>query len=244
MRLSDERAKRPSPGLSKPDVPEQFDSVAQRYDLLQRLNPGYRKHLRMSACRLAAKEDGRILDLCCGTGLSTEALVQAYPGAQLTALDASERMLVQARRKPELQRVRFILGDAMDPKAAGAEGPFDAILMAYGIRNVDDPDLCLSRMVALLAPGGRVAFHEYSVAGSRYHRWLWGVVASAIIVPLGRVLTGSSQLFTYLRRSVDEFDSVAGFEERLRRAGLVDVRTHTMDGWQRGIVHTFVAQRP
>lgn len=244
MQLREERAKSTSPELSRLNVAEQFDTVAHRYDLLQRLNPGYRKHLRLSAHRLAAKEDGRILDLCCGTGLSTEALVQAYPSAQLTALDASEGMLVQARRKPALQRVRFILGDAMDPKAAGADGPFDAILTAYGIRNVGDPDLCLSRMIALLAPGGRVAFHEYSVAGSRYHRLVWGAVASAVIAPLGRAFTGSSQLFTYLRRSVDEFDSVAGFEARLRGAGFVDVRTLTMDGWQRGIVHTFVAQRP
>ncbi len=230
--------------LPKHAVPERFDVVARRYDLLQRLNPGYRKHLRWSARRLSAPGSGRILDLCCGTGLSTQALAQIYPGAQLIGLDASAGMLAQARRKPELRGVRFVQGDAMDPERAGVSGPFDAILMAYGIRNVDDPDLCLARVLRLLAPGGRLALHEYSVSGSRYRRLLWDAVARAVIVPLGAALTGAPELFTYLRRSVDEFDSVAELQARLRRAGFVELSTHAMDGWQRGIVHTFLARRP
>ena len=123
-----------------------FNRVASRYDLLSGLNPGYHKHLRWSAERLEIQDEGagsRILDLCCGTGLSTEPLVRLYPRAKITGLDKSEGMLEKAREKESLRSVEFLAGDGMDPGAAGAKGPFEAILMAYGIRNMPDPDACL-----------------------------------------------------------------------------------------------------
>lgn len=227
----------------KQRVPDDFDRVARRYDLLCALNPGYGKHLAWSARRMALPPRARVLDLCCGTGLSTRALVRAYPDADVVAVDASREMLSVARRKPELARVRLLVGDAMDPAAAGAEGPFDGVLMAYGIRNVPDADACLARLRELLAPGGVACFHEYSVADSRAARAVWNAVAGAVIVPLGAAATGSGELFRYLRRSVLAFDGVRRFEERLRAAGFDDVSTEGMDGWQRGIVHSFLARR-
>jgi ubiquinone/menaquinone biosynthesis methyltransferase len=223
---------------------DQFDRVAPRYDVLQQLNPGYRAHLRRSAERLAAPARGRILDLCCGTGLSTAALVGCYPQAEIVGVDLSAGMLESARRKPNLAGVRFVHGDAMDLVACGAAGPYDAVLMAYGIRNVPDPDLCLARLRQQLKPGARVAFHEYLVNGSPLRRAIWNTVAGAVIVPLGTLATGSGELFRYLRKSVNDFDSAHEFEARLRRAGFDDVRTEAMSGWQRGIVHTVLARQP
>jgi ubiquinone/menaquinone biosynthesis methyltransferase len=225
-------------------VPGEFDRVARRYDLLCALNPGYGKHLTWSARRMALPPRARILDLCCGTGLSTAALVRTYPDAEITGLDASREMLAVARAKAALARVRLVAGDAMDPAAAGAVGPFDGILMAYGIRNVPEPDLCLARVRELLRPGGIVCFHEYSVADSRAARAVWSAVSTGVIVPLGALATGSGELFRYLRQSVLAFDGVRAFEERLERAGFAEVRSETMDGWQRGIVHSFLARRP
>jgi ubiquinone/menaquinone biosynthesis C-methylase UbiE len=218
-----------------------FDRVARSYDLLCALNPGYKKHLRLSASRLEVARDARLLDLCCGTGLSTEALRTVHPNAAIDALDSSPGMLALAREK-RLERVRWLEGDAMNPAAAGAAGPYDGILMAYGIRNVPDADLCLARLLELLRPGGTIVFHEYSVAASAVSRAVWRTVSSAVILPLGR-LAGSGPLFAYLRESVLGFDGVPAFEARLRRAGLVDVETLPMDGWQRGIVHSFRARR-
>jgi len=225
-------------------VPTDFNRVARRYDLLNALNPGYSKHLRWSAERMNLTAEARILDLCCGTGLSTEALVECYPNAEIHALDGSTGMLDVARNKPRLDRVHFIEGDAMNPRAAGVEGTFDGILMAYGIRNMSDPDLCLRRILDLLRPGGVVAFHEYSVADSKRSRAIWNAVAGTIIIPFGRVATGSADLFRYLRRSVNEFDGATAFRDRLARAGFVNVVAQSMDGWQRGIVHTFTARKP
>jgi ubiquinone/menaquinone biosynthesis C-methylase UbiE len=229
----------------KAAVPTAFDHVAARYDLLTGLNPGYKKHLRWSAERLWLPDGpAEVLDLCCGTGLSTEALVAAYPQARVTALDASPGMLAVAGRKPWASRVRWVCGDAMDPAASGVGGPFDGALMAYGIRNMPDPDLCLRRILALLRPGGAVCFHEYSVRDSTWSRAVWNAVALGIIIPAGLVTSPRSDIYRYLRNSVNAFDGVAAFKARLARAGFVDVRSATMDGWQAGVVHSFLARRP
>lgn len=228
----------------KERVPRDFDTVAKNYDLMTGMNPGYKKHLRWSAERLAAPSRGRLLDLCCGTGLSTEALRKVYPHAEMDALDGSEGMLAVASRKDRLRDVTFFQGDAMNPEAAGIKPGYDGILMAYGIRNMSDPDACLERLMALLKPGGRICFHEYSVRDSRRAVWTWKLVTSAIIIPSGKLTNPGSDIYAYLRRSVLEFDGVSAFEKRLARHGFIDVRTLPMDGWQRGIVHSFVATRP
>lgn len=220
-----------------------FDHVAARYDTLQQFNPGYRSDLLRSARRLAAPAGGRILDVCCGTGLSTAALRECYPEAKITGVDISAGMLATARKKRELRAVRFIAGDAMDLERCGVLGPFDGILMAYGIRNVPDADACLLRLRECLKPGARVVFHEYSVAGSLVSRAVWNTVAAAVIVPLGAAFTGSGELFRYLRRSVNEFDSIERFEQRLGSAGFGRVRVEPMPGWRRGIVHSVIAER-
>lgn len=227
----------------KIEVPLRFDRASHRYDLLTGANPGYHRHLRMSAERLGLGRGARILDLCCGTGSSTAALRAAYPEAEIVGLDFSAGMLEQARRKPEL-RATFVHGDATDPRAAGVEGTFDAIFCAYGIRNLPDPDRALGLWPELLRPGGRVAFHEYALDGSVRARVLWDAVCWGVIVPAGAVSGSGTTLYRYLWRSVRDFDSVSAFPERLARHGWRDVRTQPMDGWQVGILHTFVATRP
>ncbi len=228
----------------KHGVPKSFNQVAHRYDLLSSLNPGYKRHLVRSARRLELSSNSRILDLCCGTGLSTAAIHTAYPRASVVALDASEGMLEAAKSKPALRDVELVLGDASDPAAAGVVGPFDGILMAYGIRNVPEPDRCLGNLLELLKPGAPIAFHEYSVADSRYSRVVWKAVAGAVIIPLGRLLSGSDEIFRYLRQSVLDFDGREAFVGRLGRAGFDSIEVLPMGGWQRGIVHTFLARRP
>jgi ubiquinone/menaquinone biosynthesis C-methylase UbiE len=228
----------------KREVPSDFDVVAPTYDLLTGMNPGYHRHLRLSAQRLAAPARARLLDLCCGTGISTEAVQSVYPDARLVGLDASRGMLEVARAKKLLSGIEWVHGDAMDVTAAGVEGPFDGILMAYGIRNVPDPDACLARLVSLLRPGASLCLHEYSVRGSRRSRAIWDAVCWGIIIPGGLVTARTTKIYRYLHESVRRFDSVAELETRMRRAGLVDVRTEPMDGWQRGILHSFVGRRP
>ncbi|MFK7998697.1 MAG: class I SAM-dependent methyltransferase [Polyangiales bacterium] len=227
---------------AKTHVPKAFNGVSKSYDWLTGLNPGYKKHLRWSAERLSAPTAARILDLCCGTGLSTEALRDTYSDAAITGLDASEGMLSKARRKS--LGASYVLGDATDPAAVGCKGPYDGILMAYGIRNIPDPDTCLRNLLSLLKPGGRIVFHEYSVADSKLRKGIWNAVSWGIVRPGGLITAPKSKIYSYLQRSVNEFDGVRAFEARLSRAGYVNIRTEGMDGWQTGIVHSFIAERP
>ena len=228
----------------KREVPSDFDAIAPTYDLLTGMNPGYHRHLRLSAERLGCGEGARVLDLCCGTGISTEAVQSVYPRARLVGLDASRGMLEVAKKKSILRDVRFVHGDAMDPRGAGLTERFDGILMAYGIRNVPDPDTCLVRLRDMLEPGARLAIHEYSVTGSRKSRAIWDAVCWGIIIPGGALTARTTKIYRYLHESVRRFDSTRELEQRLRRAGFVDVKTEPMDGWQKGILHTFVATRP
>jgi ubiquinone/menaquinone biosynthesis C-methylase UbiE len=228
----------------KEEVPSDFDDVATTYDVLTGMNPGYHRHLRLSAARLGAPPKGRILDLCCGTGISTDAVRTVYPEAEITGLDASRGMLEVARTKKVLGDIRWVHGNAMDPRAAGIEGEFDAILMAYGIRNVPDADVCVSRLLDLLKPGGTICFHEYSVRDSLRKRLLWDAVSYGIIIPGGYFAGGSTKIYRYLHESVRHFDGVREFENRLRRAGFIDVHTEPMDFWQRGILHSFLGKKP
>ena len=241
----------------KREVPSDFDIVAGHYDLLVKRNPGYVDHLRLSADRLGLPDGGRglrLLDLCCGTGLSTAALLAAYPSAEIVGLDASVGMLDLARQKPAFAHAgtKFVLGDAMDPRVAVAEAfgvasaelQLDGILMAYGIRNMPDADFCLDNVFALLAPGAPICFHEYSVAHSPRAKGTWTSVAWGIIIPSGFIAARHTRIYRYLWRSVLDFDGRPQFEDRLRRHDFTDVHTEPVDGWQKDIVHSFLARRP
>ncbi|MGW2228221.1 class I SAM-dependent methyltransferase [Streptomyces formicae] len=225
------------------DLARAFDDAAPAYDLLTALNPGYRTDLLRSARRLRLSEKGaglHVLDLGCGTGASTRALLKAAPAARITAVDASAGMLRRALAKPWPGRVRFQHLTA-EELAMAEQGPFDAVFAAYLFRNVTDPDQILASVRSSLRPGGRLAVHEYSLSGSAIHRAVWTAVCQGVIIPAG-TLTGDPNLYRHLRRSVLDFDSAPQFAERLARAGFTGVRTLPVGGWQTGIAHTFLAR--
>jgi len=227
-------------------VPQAFDQHASSYDRLVGANPGYHDHLRRSAERLTLPGRGaglRLLDVGCGTGLSTRALLDAYPDAEIVGADASAEMLAQARAKTWPDSVRFVHSRAEDLAGAGVEGWFDGILAAYLLRNLPDIDASVATLRDLLAPGAPIAVHEYSVADSPAARATWTAVCWAVIIPLGWRVTGDPSLYRYLWRSVLHFDGLERLRRRLREAGLEAVRAEPMDGWQRGIVHTVVGLR-
>jgi len=232
-------------------VPAAFDTVARGYDRLVGANPGYHEHLRMSTRRLGLPDQGeglRLLDLGCGTGASTAALLDAAPRARIVAVDASARMLDVATTKTWPSTVRFVRSRAEDLAttlpAVGLGGPFDGVLAAYLVRNLPDPDSGLRTIFELLRPGAPLAVHDYSVADSLRARAIWTAVCWSVIIPAGAVVTGHTELYRYLWRSVRRFDGAAAFERRLGRAGFADLRTQTVPGWQQGIVHTWLGRRP
>jgi ubiquinone/menaquinone biosynthesis C-methylase UbiE len=228
-------------------VARSFDVHARTYDKLVGANPGYHEHLRMSAKRMGLPDGGaglQLLDLGCGTGASTAALLDAAPEAHITAVDASWEMLAQAKRKAWPPQVRFVHADVGDLARNKIVGPFDGIMAAYLVRNLPNRDAALRQFHGLLRPGAPLALHEYSVRDSARSRAVWTAVCWSVIIPMGRLRTGSTDLYRYLWRSVLEFDGVQALIRRMRAAGFDDVRVQTVPGWQQHIVHTFLGRRP
>jgi hypothetical protein len=82
------------------------------------------------------------------------------------------------------------------------------------------------------------------VRDSLRSRIVWTTVCWGVIIPMGRIRSGSADLYRYLWRSALRFDGITALTERLDGAGFEDVRVQTVPGWQQHIVHTFLGRRP
>jgi ubiquinone/menaquinone biosynthesis C-methylase UbiE len=242
--------------ITTQEVPLAFDEAAPSYDTMVARNPGYHAHLGAAAQALLEAAPGagalRLVDLGCGSGASTRALLQAADRAArdvvVTGVDASSGMLVEARSKSWPAGVRFEHGLAQDLAERrvtwGLTEPVHGVLAAYLFRNVSERDEVLRDVHDLLVPGGVLVVQEYSVAHSRLADLVWSLVCWLVVIPLSWVTSRQTRLYRYLWSSVRGFDSVQLFVDRLYRMGFRDVEVRTAPGWQRGILHTFRARKP
>jgi ubiquinone/menaquinone biosynthesis methyltransferase len=226
---------------NKTAVPKAFNRIASRYDLATGLSHGYGADLERSAALLQLSGNEKVLDLCCGTGKSSAAVLPYLTTGTLTCVDNSEEMLVEAGRKfsGEIQagKVRLSLQDAMHLDYP--DNSFDAIFMAYGLRNMPDYGKHVEGLFRILKPGGRLVIHDYALADTWYARPMWTVLGYGFIVPFCTLLTGSSRIFTYLVQSVLKFLSPAEIQALLQSKGFEQVSIHRHANWRRPILHSF-----
>jgi ubiquinone/menaquinone biosynthesis C-methylase UbiE len=242
--------------ITTEEVPLAFDEAAPSYDSMVARNPGYHAHLASAADALLqalpAGSPARLVDLGCGSGASTRALLEtadrARRAVEVTGVDASRGMLEEAADKVWPAGVRFEHGLAQELGARAEElglaGGLDGVLAAYLFRNVTARDEVLADVHRLLVPGGALVVQEYSVAHSRTADLVWSLVCWLVVIPLSWLTSRQTRLYRYLWHSVRGFDAVQVFVDRLYRAGYVDVEVRTAAGWQRGILHTFRARKP
>lgn len=199
-----------------------FDGIAADYDRLNRvLSLGQDQSWRRKTVRALELLPGeRVLDLASGTADLALQIVGLCPGTRVVALDPSCGMLRVAQRKVKaagLERVVFPeLGDAQELPFPAAS--FDAVTMAFGIRNVRDRSRALAEMARVLRPAGRVAILELSeppgvlgLAVRLHIRWL---------VPRLGALLSSAPEYRYLQQSIAAFPKPAVFSDMMRDAGL------------------------
>jgi len=173
-----------------------------------------------------------ILDLGCGTGRFSAALARRF-GARVIAVDPSERMLEQARRKaPELE---WVQSDVLELPFEDAS--FDSAVVGFGVRNVEDLEAAIRELRRVLRPGGRLGILEITTPRGplKFFYKLW---FDRIVPLLGRLLPGGDA-YTYLPASVRRFPGPEDLARLLDSCGFEAVRFRRFAG---GIVALHVGE--
>ena len=224
-------------------VPKEFNKVSKSYDFATRMSQGYQDDLDTSAQRMNLKGDEYLLDLCCGTGKSTLACLKQLPTGRIVGVDNSEGMLLEARKKfaPEVSagKTTFILNDAMHLDFP--DNTFDAVFMAYGLRNMPDYAKAVQGIHRILKPGGKFCIHDYSLDDSFFAKVYWSILGYGFIVPFCTAMSGSSKIYTYLIKSVLTFLQPKQIKTLLESNGFEQVVTQPHASWRKPILRSVVA---
>ena len=215
-----------------------FDTIAERYDLLNRLMSfgKDRAWRRQTASQLGSPE--RALDLATGTGDLAIEVARRNPRARVVGLDPSIRMLDVGRRKTDKlglgTRIEYVQGDAQSlPFPARS---FDAITMAFGIRNVPDRPKALGEMARVASPGAKIALLELTEPGGSWLSVVARLHVHWIVPKLGALISGSRE-YAYLSRSIAAFPAADAFVQIAQNSGLELVR---LVAFSFGACHLFV----
>lgn len=212
--------------------PTMFDGIARGYDFAnalismgqhRRWRQGIRDHLPL-------RNRLEILDLATGTGDVALMLAQDSRVRSVMATDLSAGMLAVARQKiaAHQQQDRITVATQDATNLTFPEGTYDAVTMAFGIRNVPSPDACLAEIYRVLKPEGRILILESGrpPAGSllgKGHK----VYTERLLPWIGGLAGGDIGAYRYLHKSVAVFPCGAAFADQMTAAGFRDVGFQT-----------------
>ena len=203
-----------------------FDRIARRYDLLNTvLSFGADARWRRRAARAAAPPvDGRALDVACGSGKLTAELRRLAARGLVVGLDFSGQMLQVAAART--RGPRYVRGDGL--RLPFPDGAFDAVTVAFGLRNFADPEGGLYEMRRVLRPGGRAVVLEFvrprrGAVGSAYRAYLVHVLPR-----VGGLVSGDRTAYRYLSQTVDAYRTPAELVSLASSAGWRDARIELM----------------
>jgi demethylmenaquinone methyltransferase/2-methoxy-6-polyprenyl-1,4-benzoquinol methylase len=216
-----------------------FDAIAPRYDLLNHLlSAGIDKRWRKRAiASLGLTGRETLIDVCTGTA---DVALEATGAAHVIGVDFAGAMLTLGLRKihaaNQAKRIVLIRGDAM--RLPARDRSADAATVAFGIRNVQRPEVACAEMARVLRAGGRLAILEFGVPRipgvSSLYLWYFRRVLPFI----GRMISGHTGAYSYLPASVGTFPPPAEFMTILRQAGFAEVRAVPLTF---GIVYLYTA---
>jgi len=224
-------------------VQEMFAAIAPRYDFLNRLlSLGIDQQWRQFVGRrLADLDHPHVLDVACGTADLSLAVKKCNSRAKVVGLDFSVQMLNLAREKirqlPAADDFGLLAGSAED--LPFDDQVFDALTIAFGIRNVVDRSRALEEFCRVLKTGARLVILEFSLPDQFLLRALYRLYFLRILPLIGGLFARKSA-YQYLPESVLQFPQRDEFVRMVRDAGFGKLRYHSLTG---GIVTVYLGER-
>lgn len=223
-----------------------FDAIAGRYDLLNGvLSGGLDRYWRRKAIRsLALTGSERLLDVCTGTADVAMAGAKSRSGAaRVVGVDFAgamlQRGLAKVRARALDSRITLVRGDAT--RLPVADGSVDAATIAFGIRNVQQPELACRELWRVLKPGGRLAILEFGLPVVPAVRPLYLWYFRHVLPRIGRAVSRHQVAYDYLPQSVGSFPFGDAFGQILGDTGFSHVRARPLSF---GIVYLYGAKKP
>lgn len=211
----------------KQQIRKMFDSISGRYDGLNRIiTLGTDQLWRRRLVRLVAEnQPERILDVATGTGGLALALTKTG-AARIIGLDLAPGMLEIGRKKVADKkldsRIEMVVGDS--EALEFPENHFDAVTVAFGVRNFEHLEKGLSELLRVLKPGGTLAILETSVPRNRLLRWGYGLYGRYILPTLGKLFSGEAAAYHYLSESAASFPHGQDFNNILGKIGFIGMK--------------------
>ncbi len=206
----------------KQQVARMFDSISGNYDFLNHfLSLGIDIRWRKKAIKLLAKSKPKlILDVATGTGDFAIETLKLNPD-QVIGVDISEGMLEVGRKKMKARgidhKIDLRLGDSEN--LPFEENKFDAVIVAFGVRNFENLEKGLTEMQRVLKPGGQLVVLEFSKPRGFPFKQLYNFYFKFVLPKIGQLVSRDSAAYTYLPESVQAFPDGTDFTNILNRIG-------------------------
>jgi demethylmenaquinone methyltransferase/2-methoxy-6-polyprenyl-1,4-benzoquinol methylase len=213
-----------------------FRSVAGRYDLMTDLmsaglHRGWKNALVQAVNPPKDSRPFAALDLASGTGdIGSRILELGGRGTRVTVLDINAQMIAAGRSRALARghELTFVQGNA--EALPFRDRTYDAVTIAFGIRNVPDGAAALVEAYRVLRIGGRFLCLEFSAADVPGWSALYDLYSFNVIPALGRAITGDALAYRYLVESIRRFPAPAAFARMMRAAGFARVSFESMTG--------------
>ncbi|MBP8850982.1 MAG: bifunctional demethylmenaquinone methyltransferase/2-methoxy-6-polyprenyl-1,4-benzoquinol methylase UbiE [Breznakibacter sp.] len=211
----------------KTQVAMMFNNIAHRYDFLNHLlSMGVDKIWRRRAIRLLKDlKSPRVLDIATGTGDLAIVALRLKP-SEVVGLDLSKEMLkvaqVKINRKGVADIIKLMAGDSEN--LPFEDNSFDAITVAFGVRNFENLNKGLSEMSRVLKPGGKVVVLEFSNPDKFPIKQIYGFYFKYVLPFWGGLFSKDKAAYTYLPESVKAFPEGENFENEMKRANIKPIK--------------------